>query len=111
VFPIEEQRIYFSSYPVGTLESESYVLLNTKLDEFDYPAEPEALHKWSESRGIPIAGALAKFVFSALAKRLIFIMAPSLRIEPLEYRYRSIDCGLCAVGSRTVRVRSYLYKY
>jgi uncharacterized membrane protein (UPF0182 family) len=72
VFPIQEQRVYFSNFPIGTLEHGSYVLLNTKLDEFDYPAEPEALHKWTETRGIPIAGALAKFVFSALFGEISF---------------------------------------
>jgi uncharacterized membrane protein (UPF0182 family) len=92
VFPVEEQRIYFSNYPAGTLESDSYVLLNTKLDEFDYPADPEALHKWTESRGIPIAGALAKFVFSALFGEISFYTTSDIVADTrLIYRRNIIE--------------------
>jgi uncharacterized membrane protein (UPF0182 family) len=71
-FPLTQQRTYFAHYPVGSLEKESYVLLNTKLQEFDYPADPEALHKWGGTRGIPIAGGMAKFVFSTLFGEVSF---------------------------------------
>ena len=57
---------------MGSLERESYVLLNTKLAEFDFPDEPEATHKWTGTRGIPISGAWAKFVFSTLFGEISF---------------------------------------
>ena len=64
LFPLEQQRIYFANYPAGTTERDGYVLLRTKIAEFDYPSEPEATHNWTGDRGIPISGGLAKFAFS-----------------------------------------------
>ncbi|HXH59869.1 MAG TPA: UPF0182 family protein [Fimbriimonadaceae bacterium] len=66
LFPLTQQRIYFANYPEGSPEYDSFVLLHSKLQEFDYPAEVDQTHTWTGKRGIPIDGALAKFAFSAV---------------------------------------------
>ena len=92
VIPVDQQRLYFSHYPLGSLERDSYVLLNTKLQEFDFPADPEAFHRWEGKRGIPIANALPKLVFSTLFGEVSFYTTKDITTGTrLVYRRDIID--------------------
>ncbi len=63
---IDEPRVYFSDFRSPELgEDDQYVLVDTKVDEFDYLTEDKAVtYRWTGGRGIPISGLLAKLAFS-----------------------------------------------
>ncbi len=89
-FSLQEQRTYFGHYPLGTLERDGYVLLKTKLAEFDYPAEPEATHNWTGDRGISISGSMAKFVFSTLFGEINFYTTKDITSDTRLVYHRDI---------------------
>ncbi len=90
LFPLNEQRTYFGHYPEGSQEKNGYVLLKTKLAEFDYPSDPEAVHNWTGDRGIPISGALAKFAFSTLNGDIKFYTTKDITAESRLVFHRDI---------------------
>lgn len=64
---LEQPRLYFSDFrdAVGS-RSDPYVYVNTRVPEFDYPAEGDEprTYRWTSERGIPVGGLLARLAFS-----------------------------------------------
>jgi len=64
-FKIDEPRIYFSDFRNEQSDDESYALVDTKVDEFDYLVEDkEVTHRWKGGRGIPVGGFFSKLAFA-----------------------------------------------
>jgi uncharacterized membrane protein (UPF0182 family) len=60
---VKQPRIYFSDSS-GRGHSD-YAIVNTKVDEFDYPSQREdQSYRWTGGRGVPVGGLLAKAVYS-----------------------------------------------
>lgn len=62
--PIDQPRIYFSTFGLNTDAARGYIVVDTALDEFDFPAEPEANYRWTGERGVPVGGQLARTAFA-----------------------------------------------
>lgn len=64
--PLEEPRIYYSDFRGGFGRSgESYAIVDTKIDEFDYPGQDsEKKTRWKGAGGVPIGSPLTKAVYS-----------------------------------------------
>lgn len=64
--PVEEPRIYYSDFRDGFGQSgESYAIVDTKIDEFDYPGQDsEKKTRWTGARGVPIGSPLTKAAYS-----------------------------------------------
>ena len=71
-FKLDEQRLYFSQFPPGSVERTGYVLLKSNQEELDYPSEGAVknMHTWRGSRGVPISGAMTKFAYSVLQSNI-----------------------------------------
>lgn len=92
VFKMDQQRIYFAHYPQQSKERNSYVILNTRQSEFDYPGETDQTHTWKGTRGVPVSGALAKFAYSTLWGEIKFYMTGDLTKESrVVYRRDILD--------------------
>lgn len=63
---IDEPRIYFSDFRSPEYgDDDQYALVDTKVDEFDYLTEDNAVtHRWTGGRGIPIGGLFARLAFA-----------------------------------------------
>lgn len=65
--PIAEPRIYFSDRPPAPEASEDYVIVHTKVQEFDYPSEHDDRYSsWKGNRGVRLGNGLAKLAFAAM---------------------------------------------
>ncbi|MCO5296907.1 MAG: UPF0182 family protein [Fimbriimonadaceae bacterium] len=64
--PVDEPRIYYSDFRDGIGRSgESYAIVDTKIDEFDYPGQDsEQKTRWKGTGGVPIGSPLTKAVYS-----------------------------------------------
>ncbi len=64
---LDEPRIYFSDFRDRPgFKQDSYALVDSKVLEFDYPAQDSAMsNRWSGNNGIPIGGMFRRLVLSA----------------------------------------------
>ncbi len=71
--PITEPRIYFSDFKGSA--GDNYVLVDTKVDEFDYPSQTNnQTNRWSGDRGISVAPFFSKLALAIeLGDKNIFI--------------------------------------
>lgn len=60
-FALDEARIYYSDSPT---EEDRYVLVRSKLAEFDYSRAGEAEHRWTYDGGIKVNSSLRKWLFA-----------------------------------------------
>ena len=65
-FHLEFPQVYFSDFRPETGESvDSYAIVNTRVNEFDYPTEGgNATHRWTGQTGIRIDGLATRIAFS-----------------------------------------------
>lgn len=75
--PVTQPRIYFSDYSEPGFRD--YAIVNTKVDEFDFPSSREdQSYRWTGGRGVPIGGPLAKLAYSAVFGDSLLLVSPNL---------------------------------
>lgn len=91
-FKIDEPRLYFSDFRGPNNEpDEEYVLVDTKVDEFDYPAgETPKTTRWTGGRGIPVGGPMAKLAFSIVLGDGNLLVTPNVTSKSRLLRHRNI---------------------
>ena len=66
--PIEKPQLYFSDLrdSAGNVLDQP-AIVGTETEEFDYPSQEDAVKtRWTEPRGVPVGGYLARLAYSAL---------------------------------------------
>lgn len=65
--PLTEPRLYFSDFrdTGGRFRQESYALVDSKVAEFDYPAQDKAMsNRWTGTGGIPVGGLFRRLILA-----------------------------------------------
>lgn len=91
---VKEPRIYYSDFKEDTRHSSgSYAIVDTKIDEFDYPGQgTEKTHRWKGERGVPIGAPLARLAYSiALADGNLLVSGNITPQTKLLYRRNVLD--------------------
>ncbi|MBA3725597.1 MAG: UPF0182 family protein [Armatimonadetes bacterium] len=88
---LKEPRIYYSD-PQGEegMASDQYVLVRSKLPEFDYSESGEAEHRWTHDGGIPISGAWPKLVYSLVLGDKDILFSDAITNETRLLYHRSV---------------------
>ncbi len=91
-FPISQPRIYFSdTRDAYGNPDDDYVLVDTKVEEFDYPtAASSETHRWQGDRGIPIGGGLARLAYSIVLGDGNLLVSPDVTAQTRLLRHRSV---------------------
>lgn len=93
--PLEEPRIYFSDLrdSYGN-PSDEYVLVDTKVEEFDYPGdEGDRTNRWTGGRGIPVSG-LARTALGLVLGDGNLLVSPNVSGDTRVLLHRSV-IGRC----------------
>lgn len=90
--PITEPRIYFSDFRDSMGQpTDEYALVDTKIQEFDYPTESgEKSNRWEGGRGVPLGGLLSKTAFSMVLADGNLLVSGNVTPETRVLFHRSI---------------------
>jgi uncharacterized protein len=81
--PVEQPRLYFSDFR-GPLEhmSNRYVLVNSAVDEFDYPGEGnDQNYRWTGNRGVHIGAFMTKLAYSIRLADGNLLVSPNIKSD------------------------------
>ncbi len=88
--PISQPRIYFSDFR-DTTEADNYVLVDTKVDEFDYPSQQNnQTNRWTGDRGIRLNSFVQKLVFSIALSDVNILISPNVTENSRLLMHRSV---------------------
>lgn len=64
---LDQPRAYYSDFRgQDGVPKDRYIIVDTKLDEFDYTPEGESQYRWTSDGGVPIGSYWARLVYSAV---------------------------------------------
>ena len=73
---IDQPRIYFSDFGEN---QDNYVLVDTKVDEFDYPAESIDQHtRWTGNRGVEVGALFPRIAYSIVLGDFSLLISPNV---------------------------------
>jgi len=78
--PLNEPRLYFSDFRDSQGQStDEYALVDTKVDEFDYPGQgEEKKHRWKGERGVPVGTLLSRLAHTVLFGDRNLLVSPNI---------------------------------
>lgn len=91
---LTQPRVYFSDFRLNDEQHrEDYVLVDSKVDEFDYPEQSgETRYRWTAERGVPVGGLIAKLAFSySLGDGNLLVSSNVTKDTRLIYRRSILD--------------------
>jgi uncharacterized protein len=92
--PIAQPRIYFSDFRARHGTNNNYVIVNTQIDEFDFPSEgqEDRFYRWTGNRGVRVGSFLPKLAYSIRLGDGNLLVTPNVTAESrLLYRRGIIE--------------------